>query len=362
MMKTATASDPPNSEITRTRTSHSLAITLVQDLVQRQLSEGTESSWTRPLMFRGCLVRSGEMPSSPLFTEQNLVEYATNSCYKDCRVYFDLEKYTPKLGSSKICAKDPAWRLLCTDLMRAGQADGMVLVSNGQEAHGCRRLMCTHGIFCDKRTISKHKENTDANNAGYRTTTLNADYKNVRRGGRRLPRRTSTDKPIMEEGQATCKWRLVFTCDANGFYMRCGVGCGQHSGHAPPLDDALQTTRKRLLDQPDKETLTHLAKSHANAGVGRNYMFSKTGVYMSLSQVRYIYSEPWQLPKATDGARPLDDVALDISTPPCQLLENFRTRNDISYSCLFSDAATIELPRMANDQPKGEILSLTHIP
>jgi len=59
----------------------------------------------------------------------------------------------------------------------------------------------------------------------------------------------------MEEGQATCKLKL---------YMRCGVGCGQHSGHAPPLDGTLQTTRKRLLEQPEKETLTNLEKSHAN--------------------------------------------------------------------------------------------------
>ncbi len=239
----------------------------------------------------------------------------------------------------------------------------MVLVTNGQESHGCRRLMCSNGIFCDKRTISrKHKETTEeANKEGYRNSSLNADYKNVRRGGRTFPRRTSTDKPIMEEGQATCKWKLVFTCDASGFYMKCGVGCGQHSGHAPPLDGMLQTTRKRLLQLPEQETLTHLGKSHANAGVGRNYMFSKTGVYMSLSQIRYIYSEPWQLPKVTDGARPLDDIGLDISTPPCQLLENFRNRRDISYSGLFSDGATsIESPRMENDKSKGEILSLRH--
>jgi hypothetical protein len=136
--------------------------------------------------------------------------------------------------------------------------------------------------------------------------------------------------------------------------MHCGTGFGEHTGHPTPLNASLQTTRKRLLQQHDKDTLTHLGNARANAGVGRNYMFSKTGEYMSRSQVRYIYTEPWQLPKPTDGARALDDIALDISTPPCQLLENFRSRDDISYSCLFNDAP-LDLSQLAKQQ--GELFN-----
>ena len=323
------------------RTSHSvLCITHVQDLVERQLSEGTDSSWTRPLMFRGCLVHSGEKPNSRHFVEHNLLEYTTN-VYKNCLVYFDVQQHAPLEGSrnKKISAKDPAWMDLCTEIMRAGKAVGMSLIANGEEYKGSRKIICSHGVFCDKRTMVKKKD--AAKKAEYRPTTLNADYRNVRRDGRQLARRTSTFKPQIDEGQRTCKWKLVFDCDEHGFYMRCGVGCGEHCGHAPPLDSSMQTTRKRLLQQNDFETLNHLGQSQANAGVGRNVMFAKNGVYMSTSQIRYLYSDPWQLPKSTDGSRPVDDIALDVTTPPCKLLDNFRSRNDICYSCVFSDAATL---------------------
>lgn len=321
-------------------TSHSvLPITHVQDLVERCLSEGTDSSWTRPLMFRGCLVHPGEKPDSSHFMEHNLLEYTTNVLYINCLVYFDIRQHAPLEGSKKIIAKDPAWIDLCTEIMRAGKAVGMSLIANGKEYRGSRKIICSHGVFCDKRTMAKKKD--AAKKAEYRPTTLNADYRNVRHDGRQLARQTSTFKPQIDGGQRTCKWKLVFSCDEHGFYMRCGVGCGEHCGHAPPLDSSMQTTRKRLLQHNDIETLHYLGKSQANAGVGRNFMFAKNGVYTSPCQIRYLYSEPWQLPKTTDGSRPLDDIALDVTTPPCKLLENFRSRNDICYSCVFSDAATL---------------------
>lgn len=324
-------------------TSHSvfLPITDVQDLVERQLSGGTDSSWSRPLMFRACLVHSaGEKPDSRHFVEHNLLDYTTNVLYKNCLVYFDVQQHAPLEGSNKkISAKDPAWINLCTEIMRAGKAVGMSLIANGEEYKGSRKIICSHGVFCDKRTMVKKKDATKK--AEYRPKSLNADYRNVRRDGRQLARRTSTFKPQIDEGQRTCKLKLVFGCDEDGFYMRCGVGCGEHCGHAPPLDSSMQTTRKRLLQHDDIETLNHLGQSQANAGVGRNFMFAKNGTYMSNYQIRYLYSDPWQLPKSTDGSRPVDDIALDVTTPPCVLLDNFRKRNDVCYSCLFSDAATL---------------------
>jgi hypothetical protein len=266
-------------------------------------------------------------------------------------MYFDWEHYAPLQGIKKISSTDPAWKQLCTDLMRAGLGAGATIIANGQSYNGARKLICSHGMFYDKRLAQQKNQ---VKKEDYRSSTLNADYRNHRDDGRKLNRRTCTAKPQMEEGQTTCKWKLLCSCDEHGFYMHCGIGSGKHTGHAPLIDASLQTTRKRLLLQNEKETLIHLGNSHANAGVGRNYMFSKTGVYMSRSQVRWIYTEPWHLPKTTDGARPLDDIALDISTPPCQLLENFRSRDDISYSCLFNDAP-INLPQKENKQ-QGERL------
>jgi len=124
--------------------------------------------------------------------------------------------------------------------------------------------------------------------------------------------------------------------DERGFFLRCGFGCGSHQGHPPPLENSLATTRKALLDPSEIESLKCLGGAQANAGVGRNFLFNKTGKFISTSQVRYIYSQPWKLPRSTDAGRPFDD--LDVATPPCQLLETFRRRDDICYSCLFSDA------------------------
>jgi hypothetical protein len=78
------ATDPPN--VGRTTSPQSLLpITQVQDLVESQLSEGIESSWIRPLIFRGgCLVRPDEGPPSVNFKQENLVDYT------NCRV--DMEE------------------------------------------------------------------------------------------------------------------------------------------------------------------------------------------------------------------------------------------------------------------------------
>ena len=144
--------DPPNVGGT-TSPQPLLSFTLVHDLVERQLSEVTESSWSRPLIFRGCLVRPDEIPHSVDFKQENLVECTNNRIYKNCKVYFDREQYAPLNGSQKIGAKDPAWKRLCTDLLRAGHDTGLSLIANGQASNGSRKLICSHGIFYDKRSM-----------------------------------------------------------------------------------------------------------------------------------------------------------------------------------------------------------------
>jgi hypothetical protein len=79
---TMAATDPPN--VGRTTSPQSLlTITQVQDLVESLLSEGTESSWSRPLIFIGCLVRPDEGPHSANFKQENLVDYTNNRIYKN---------------------------------------------------------------------------------------------------------------------------------------------------------------------------------------------------------------------------------------------------------------------------------------
>jgi hypothetical protein len=307
-----------------------LTSTKVRDFLDLMLADSKDSTWSRPLLFPCAVVAPGESCSGPLvFTEDNICKY-TESLYKGFKLYFDFEKYKVS-GTTTIEAKDPAWKVLCADLMRSAHSTaGTVIVSNGKDGQGYRKLICHRGIFCDKSFCG------DAENGTYRMSSLNADYKNRRKNGKKLDRRTSTSKPILQHGETTCKWKLLFSCDAQGFFLRCGLGCGSHHGHSPPLENSLASTRKSLLQHSEVETMKYLGGAHANAGVGRNFLFNKTGKFISTSQARYLYSDPWKLPRPTDGARPLDDV--DVSTPPCQLLENFRRRNDICYSCLFSDA------------------------
>jgi hypothetical protein len=134
--------------------------------------------------------------------------------------------------------------------MRAGHGVGVSLIANGQASNGSK-LICSHGIFYDKSLAKKKNE---VKKEDYRPATLNAVYRNDRDDGRTLQRHTSTGKPQMEKGQSTCKWKLAISCDEHGFYMHCGIGCGEHTGHPPPLDAALETTRRRLPEQNDKET------------------------------------------------------------------------------------------------------------
>jgi hypothetical protein len=145
-------SDRPPPNVGRTMSPQSLLpITQVQDLVESQLSKGTESSWSRPLIFRGCLVRPDEIPHSVDFKQEKLVEYTNNLIYKNCKVCFDREQYAPLKGSQRISSKDPAWNRPCTDLMRAGHGAGVSLIANGQASNGSRKIICRDGTFYDKR-------------------------------------------------------------------------------------------------------------------------------------------------------------------------------------------------------------------
>jgi hypothetical protein len=332
----------------------SLPISQVLDVLESQLEacQNKKSSWSRPFLFIGCLVHPGDKPIPQLFKPEDLVEYTNNPIYKNCKLYFDQETYSPirtfGTNSNSINAKDPAWHQLCTDLMRVAHTAGMSVISNGSTG-STRKMICTYGIFYDKRCSEK---NSLIHDDAYKRSTLNADYRNQRDTGRKLHRRTSTAKPKKEEAQSPCKWKLQFCQDENGFFMKCGTASCKHTGHPPPLSSSLQTMRQRILDTYDKDTLTQLGRSHANAGVGRNYIFSKTGKFMSRSQIRYLYSDSWTLPKSTDGSRQLDHLGLDIFTPPCQLLADFRSRKDVSYSCLFSDAP-IEIAMKGAIQPSG---------
>jgi hypothetical protein len=72
------------------------------------------------------------------------------------------------------------------------------------------------------------------------------------------------------------------------------------------------------------ETLKALGNSYANCGIGRNYMFNKTGMFLSRSQIHWLY----------DADATLHKKSIDENTAPGNLLEFFESSGDISYCIL----------------------------
>ena len=99
----------------------------------------------------------------------------------------------------------------------------------------------------------------------YRGSTYTGDKKDARgckSYGLALKRRNST----LRHTSCTCRAKFTIRLDHNSFFMVCGIGENQHTGH-PPLRANKIKNRKRFLDDSTLETVAADTKGNAaNAG------------------------------------------------------------------------------------------------
>eukprot|EP00978_Attheya_sp_CCMP212_P005074 scaffold11222_cov56-Attheya_sp.AAC.3 len=109
---------------------------------------------------------------------------------------------------------------------------------------------------------------------------INCDKGGHRENGRSMIRHTTTGRALSSE--EVFPFKIMIKWDEHGFYvnLNCSSGCGKHKNHAK-LNAANIPFSTKLLPKEDNENLVHLAKSCAWSGVGRNYIHSKLGKYVS---------------------------------------------------------------------------------
>ena len=110
-----------------------------------------------------------------------------------------------------------------------------------------------------------------------------------------------------------------------GFYITVvnKVGCSNHENHMKG-DLSKLALPMQLIPEAEKDILRSMSDACIGPGVGRNYIFSKLGKYITRAQIAYFTSEP---------SSPLADGLQKSDTD--SLLEYFEATEEISYHTLW---------------------------
>jgi hypothetical protein len=114
--------------------------------------------------------------------------------------------------------------------------------------------------------------------------------------------------------------------DYYGFYVtveKINFGCSKHENHIKG-DLSKLSLPIQLIPEKEKEILRSMAVACIGGAVGRNYVFSKLGKFITKAQIAYFTSEP---------SSPLADGVKKSDTD--SLLEFFEATEEISYHTLW---------------------------
>ena len=194
-------------------------------------------------------------------------------------VYFDINKYpVTEEGFDGLPYKN-----LSRDICNAAIKSGFYLVKNGFKD---RQGLYAQEFTCNryqlyKGDLNKKKEATTV----YRGCSYN-DNNKLSRGtiGLKMPRMTSTMKPISKENK--CKFSFYLTYDNVGFFLVPGGTC-EHSHH-PRLNQEQINFPSRLLSDESKDLLQDMNEINASSGVSMNLLKLRTGKYLSKGKIRWI--------------------------------------------------------------------------
>jgi hypothetical protein len=126
------------------------------------------------------------------------------------------------------------------------------------------------------------------------------------KGGRRLDRRSQSKRTRTTQALTTdqiCPFTFNVKWDLVCFYItlqKISFGCPHHENHLKG-DLSKLSLPMQLIPEKEKEILRSMADACIGAAVGRNYVFSKLGKYITKAQIAYFTSEP-SIPLA-DGVK-----------------------------------------------------------
>jgi hypothetical protein len=253
-------------------------------------------SWTASLPFKGHFCLEIDIFNASLETEYDRFQYTT-SIHRGLKhiIRFSLSLY-PITGGF---GKDSGGHSLITDLLQAAKSVGnCALVSNG---YGLRLLTNVtdlvqfeqHILKCSNFRKYLFKEggmsstlNEVTGTDSYHVTTYTGDKKNARgcnSSGLALKRRNST----LRHTSCTCRAKFTLRMDHDSFFLVCGFGENQHTGHPPLLSNEIRN-RKVFLHLSTLETVA--AMSVANIQPAQAALFTKThtGQIFTRGQMAYV--------------------------------------------------------------------------
>ena len=310
-------------------------------LSKKYLSE----EWTGSIKFR-CLPVIRVMIGSPLdkssIKEVDMCDYLGKSTLHRnvWRLYLDPETFDKPPLNGEPVAKNPQWKQLKDALEAAAHTSGSPIISNGGAGDN-RRFMCKLRNRLHRQKLSAKKDG-----APQEDDCINMDKGGRRTNGRSQSKRTRTTQALTSDG--ICPFTFTVKWDLLGFYItkeKIGYGCPNHEYHLKG-DLSKLSLPMHLIPEKEKEILQSMSEACIGAAVGRNYVFSKLGKFITKAQISHFTSEP---------SRPLASGLEKSDTDG--LLEFFEATADISYQTLWDvplDNGTTALISCLNvDRDKG---------
>jgi hypothetical protein len=289
----------------------------VDDLSQMYLTD----KWTGSIKFHCLPVKRG-MIGLPL--DKTCIKYV-DICdflgYSTCdrsvlRLYLDPQKYDQPPLIGEPVSKNPHWIQLKDALEVAAYTYGSPIMCNG--GRDTRLFKCKLRNRVYKAKLGKK------DGAPRQDDCINMDKGGRRRDGRSHSKRTRTTQAFSTDG--ICPFTFTVKWDYLGFYItveKINFGCPNHANHLKG-DLSKLSLPMQLIPEKEKEILQSMADACIGAAVGRNYVFSKLGKFITKSQIAYFTSEP-SIPLA-DGVKKSDTDSL---------LEFFEKTEEISYHTLW---------------------------
>ena len=234
------------------------------------------------------------------------------------RLYLAPDKFDkPPLNGESI-TNNAHWKQLKVALEAAAHTAGSPIMCNGGGKD--KRI-----FKCKLRNrVYKPKLSTKKDSAPRQDDLINMDKGGRRHGGVSESKRTRTTQALTIDDR--CPFSFTVKWDFHGFYITKEsiiYGCPNHENH---LQGDLSTLSlpMNLIPEQEKEILQSMADACIGAGIGRNYIFSKLGKFITKAQISHFTSEP---------SRPLVDGLKKSDTD--SLLDFFEATEDISYQTLW---------------------------
>ena len=226
-------------------------------------------------------------------------------------------------------------------LARAFEAGSPLTANGGSKTERVFRCSIRYRLY-KKRDDEKFGDLTASS---YRQDSMiNSRSRGSRENGRSLSRRTRTTQATSRED--ICPFRFAVKWDDYGFYIPVtrSNGCANHRKH---LSDGLnrRTIPLKLVPDHEKETLRDMCEAAVGGGVGRNYVFSKLGQYITKSQISYLNS-----PENHDLVGGLKNSDVD------NMIAFFEQSKEVSYHVLWD----VPVPVEGNSPMRRALVSSLH--